>query len=487
MEDYKEQTIRGIKWNLVEQVVVYLTIFGGTILLSRILSPEHFGLFGMIMVLGNLAALIIGMGLSYAVIHNKDLLAEELSTIFWVNLSLGFFMALVFFLAAPRIAEFYHQPELTAVTRLFCFGFLAQGANAVSVGLLIKAMKFKRLAISNITATLVAYTASIVMAFSGYGVWALVAHFLVLHIVTVGSNLFMAQWVPSIDFRVSALKKVRKFSANFLGSQLIDFTANNLDSMLIGKYIGKRDLGFFGRATALVTVPVTSLGYVLNRTLFPWFSSLQNSIDELRFRYTQALRVLLLVIIPILILVGILADETVLLLFGTQWIAIAPYVSLLAVLAGIQCINSFNDSFIISQGRSDILLKVSIIEKSLLVGGVIIGLRYGITGVIIAKITVLALVFIPRILTICRIIKMNLYQWFMNTTALLAGIILLSFVAWLGITLFNDVHYVGRLLLVSITSLGLYYIYLWATKNTTLQDVQRIVGQQLTRFFFRSK
>ena len=483
MEDFKEQTIRGIKWNFIEQVVVYFMVFVGTILLSRILLPEHFGLFGMLTVLGNLATLIIGMGLSYSVIHNQDLLPEDLSTIFWFNLGLGFFMAFIFFSAAPLIATFYNQPELIIVTRLFCFGFIAQGANAVSVGLLIKGMKFKRLAFSNILGGFIAYTVSISMALAGYGVWSLVAHFLVLHIVTVISNLWLAQWTPSIDFRLSALRKVKKFSTNFMGSQLIDFAAGNLDTILIGKYIGKRDLGFFGRATALVTIPVTSLGYVLNRTLFPWFSALQNNLEDLRFRYNQSIRVLILVIIPILILVGTLAEDTVMLLFGAQWIEIAPYVTLLAVFASFQCINAFNDSFVISQGRSDILLIVSIVEKSLLVLGVIIGMKYGIKGVISAKIIVLALIFIPRILTICKIIKLSLLQWIMNISTIIVGLMLVFLVAWIGVKATEEMHYAMRLFSVSILAIVVYYIYLMLTKNSALLEIQRIIGQQFSKIF----
>jgi O-antigen/teichoic acid export membrane protein len=483
LEDFKEQTIRGIKWNFIEQVVVYFMVFSGTIVLSRILLPEHFGLFGMLTVLGNLATLIIGMGLSYSVIHNQDLLPEDHSTIFWFNLGLGFFMAFIFFLTAPIIASFYNQPELIVVTRLFCFGFIAQGANAVSVGLLIKAMKFKRLAISNIAGGFIAYTVSISMALAGYGVWSLVAHFLVLHTVTVVSNLILAQWIPSIDFRLSALNKVRKFSTNFMGSQLIDFAAGNLDTILIGKYIGKRDLGFFGRATALVTIPVTSLGYVLNRTLFPWFSALQNNVEDLRFRYNQSIRVLILVIIPILILVGTLAEDTVMLLFGAQWIEIAPFVTLLAIFASFQCINAFNDSFVISQGRSDILLIVSIVEKSLLVLGVIVGMKYGIKGIISAKIIVMTLIFIPRILTICKIIKLSLLQWFMNISTIVVGLLLILIVAWIGLKAAGDLHYAIRLFMISFVAIIVYYMYLMLTKNSALHEVQRIIGQQLSKIF----
>jgi O-antigen/teichoic acid export membrane protein len=186
---------------------------------------------------------------------------------------------------------------------------------------------------------------------------------------------------------------------------------------------------------------------------------------------------------PILVLVGLQAEDLVLLLFGIRWIAIAPYVTLLAVIGCFQCINSFNDSFVISQGRSDILLIVSILEKSLLVAGVIIGIRYGVTGVILAKISVLALIFIPRIITVCKLIQSNLFQWFRNIAALMAGLLLLTVVALLAINLFEDMHYAGRLFLVSLVSVGMYYLYLHLTRNTSLNEIKRIVRDQVIQLF----
>jgi PST family polysaccharide transporter len=225
------------------------------------------------------------------------------------------------------------------------------------------------------------------------------------------------------------------------------------------------------------------LGYVLNRTLFPWFSALQNNVEDLRFRYNQSIRVLILVIIPILILVGTLAEDTVMLLFGAQWIEIAPFVTLLAIFASFQCINAFNDSFVISQGRSDILLIVSIVEKSLLVLGVIVGMKYGIKGIISAKIIVMTLIFIPRILTICKIIKLSLLQWFMNISTIVVGLLLILIVAWIGLKAAGDLHYAIRLFMISFVAIIVYYMYLMLTKNSALHEVQRIIGQQLSKIF----
>lgn len=485
LEDFKEQTVSGIKWNLVEQVLVYVVVFIATIFLSRILLPEEFGLFGMLTVLGNLATLVVGMGLSYSVIHNQTLVPEDFSTIFWFNLFLGLLTALAFFVGAPVIATFYGQSDLIVITRLFCIGFIAQGVNSVPVGLLIKGMQFKKLAITNTVAIILSYTVSIVLALEGYGVWSLVVHFIVLHIITVSLNLTFCGWRPTLSFHLAALHKVKKFSTNFLGSQLIDFSANNLDSILIGKYAGKKDLGFFGRASALVTIPVTSLGYVLNRTFFPWFSALQKDLVDLNYRYTQSLRVLIMLVIPILLLLSATSKEVVLLLFGNQWAAIAPFVTLLSAYASFQCINAFHDSFIISQGRSDILLKVSVVEKSLMVIGVIVGLRFGVVGIIWAKLIVIACVFLPRIWTICQILKIPMSKWFGNIYSLMLSLILLWIVAFSVSYLLEESHYLIRLIGVCLSSIAAYYLYLASTGNQAMNDLQKIIKLQFSKYFSR--
>ncbi len=485
MEDFKKQAVRGVKWNLVEQILVYMVVFIGTIFLSRILLPEEFGLFGMLTVLGNLATLVVGMGLSYSVINNQTLLPEDFSSIFWFNLSLGVIVALTFFLCAPAIAAFYDQPELLVITRLFCIGFIAQGINSVPVGLLIKGMHFNKLAISNIFSTVIAYIVSIILALNGYGVWSLVVHFIVLHIVTVLLNLIFCEWKPELSFRTSSLGKVKIFSANFLGSQLIDFFANNLDSVLIGKYMGKKDLGFFGRASALVTTPVTSLGYVINRTFFPWFSALQKNTEDLNYRYTQSLRVLVMLIIPILLLISINSQEVVLLLFGNQWVAISPFVTLLSVFACFQCVNAFHDSFIISQGRADILLKVSLIEKSLMVIGVVIGLNFGVLGIIWAKVIVIGSVFLPRIWTVCQILKIHIGKWFANIYSLMISLSLLWIISFSVSCLLGEKHYILRLIIVCASGVTVYYLYLAGTRNQALGDLQKVIKLQFTKYHNR--
>jgi teichuronic acid exporter len=482
-QNLKELTVRGIQWNLVEQASVYLITMCATIVLSRLLFPEVYGLFGMLTVLTNLAVMIVNMGLGYAIIQNNTLDHRDHSTIFWFNIALGCLIALVFYVAAPGISAFYHQPDLTNITRYFSLVFIIQGLNAVPQNLLIKNLLFKRFAASQITASVISNVSAIVLAVNGFGVWSLVAQALIQQVTAFVCNAYLSGWTPLWVFQIETLKKIRRFSGNLLSSQLIDFAATNLDLLLTGKYLGKRDLGLLGRSQALVMLPVTSFGYILNRTLFPMFSSLQKNSDDLQIRYAQGMKALCLLILPMVILIGIFSSEITLILFGNQWSSIAPLVSILAVYACLTCINSFNDSFLVTQGRTDLLMRLNIVEKCTLIISIIVALRFGLLGIVVAKVATIGLMFAPRVFIVCRVLKIKLSSWCRAQSQILVGIAITTLSALVLKSFFADLHYIARVSASSIISLMIYYSYLRIIKEPTTHDVTAIFKDHFKRLF----
>ena len=481
--EIKDRTARGIKWNLLEQTGVYGITLVGTVVLSRLLLPEEYGLFGMLTVFANLATLVVGMGLGYSVIQNKDLTLLDLSSIFWFNLFLGTSVSVIFFICAPWIAGFYYQNELTSITRWFCLVFIIQGAGSIPQGLLIKAVNFKKFAFAQVTAALLSYCVAVGMAFNDFGVWSLLGQAITFHACSVSLNTFFSKWIPSFHFSIAAIKKIKSFSLNFFFSQLIDFSATNLDAVLIGKYFGKRDLGFLGRATALAMLPVTSFGFVLNRTFFPWFASLQHDKGILQQRYLQASKALMLTIVPVLILIGILSRDVVLLLFGNQWVSIAPLVLVFTIYASVSCFNSFHDSFIISQGRTDLLLRLNIVEKSILVISILIALRFGLLGIVWAKTIVTAVMFLPRLILVSNLVCMNWWMWFKTKVGLFMALSLLFSISWLLNMVLDSQFFIIRMVLVTLVSVSVYYLFLVLIEEKSVHDVQHNLISQMKSVF----
>jgi teichuronic acid exporter len=469
LQPLKDKTITGFKWNLAGQVVMYLITLGGTITMSRLLSPSEFGLFGMLTVLSSLASLLVGLGLAHAIVQNQSLQQHDLSSVFWLNLLLGVCVAALFFFCSEPIASFYKQPELAEATRIFSLIFLIYGLSAVPLGLLSKRIEFKHLVFSQLSAAIVSYGIGIAMAYYNWGVKSLVAQALINHLVYVALNFYFARWMPSLTFSRSSVFKIAKFSRNFLPSQLLDFFALNLDMLLVGKYFGKSELGYYGRSSALVQLPVNSLGLIFNKTFFSVFAELQNDQNALSRSYLRAVKMLTLVLMPILILTAIFAEKIILILFGSVWVPMADLVTILSISAALGSYNSFNDSVIVSQGRTDLLLKINVAEKIVLVISVVIGMNYGIMGIAYAKVIATGIMFVPKLLILSRITTISVIDWFLENQKLFGGLIVCGIAGFL----LKDLA-INLFLTLSVATIGALFanfIFLVIVKEHALYDL----------------
>jgi len=246
-----------------------------------------------------------------------------------------------------------------------------------------------------------------------------------------------------------------------------------MDMMLVGKYFGKTDLGFYGRATALVQLPVNSIGNIFNRTFFSVFAALQDNKLAFSSSYLRAVKMLTLVVMPILVLTAVLAEKIVLLLFGLEWIGMTPFVTILAIGAAIGSYNSFNDSVMTSQGRTDLLLRINVVEKIILIVGVVIGVRYGILGVAYAKVGAVALMFIPKLLVLARVSNISMLSWFVAHIRLFVGLILCGGVSFMTRNLLDNVLFA----IIFSVSAGLLVngVWLLATHEPALNEVIEFV------------
>lgn len=457
--------------------MLYVITLAGTIFMSRLLSPLEYGLFGMLTVFSNLASVVVGMGLAQAVVQNQSLLEKDLSSIFWINFILGFSVNILFFFSAPAIASFYGQRDLIEVTRVMSFLFLFYGCSAVPLGLLSKRLDFKELVISQLFAALISYGTGIVLAYSGYGVWSLVAQSIVNHFTYLVVNLYFSKWWPSFYFRKESIAKIGKFSRNFLPSQILDFFAMNLDVLLIGKYTGKTDLGLYGRSQALVQLPVNSIGLIFNKTFFSAFALLQNKHDVLSNNYLRAVKFLSISLMPILILTAIGADQIILFLFGKQWVSMSSLVSWLAISSAISAYNSFNDTVMTSQGRTDLLLRINVFEKIVLMVCVLVGMRYGVIGVALAKIISNLCTFIPKLLFLSKVIKISIKEWFFAQRNIFMAMVVCGAVAYI-------VKNTSSLLIVDImlmtgAGLGSGLFFLILVREEAILDLMNIIKKAI--------
>jgi PST family polysaccharide transporter len=397
--------------------------------LVRLLSPEDFGLIGMVVVFTGFARLFSDLGLGAALIQKQDLKRRYIDTVFWVNLGAGVLLTVFVMVAAPIVAYFYSEPILVPVTRVLAIDFTLSSLNIVQYSLLRKQLAFRRIFWIQALAVFVSGAAAVHMAFSGFGVWALVTQTLVFTTTTAIILWTIAKWHPRFVFEWQAIKDLLGFSGNYLGFNVLRYWTKNTDNLLIGKYIGSSALGIYGRAYGLMLMPVAQVNRILTQVMFPALASIQDDIRRVRQIYLQATRIIALASFPLMIGLFVVAESFVLLVYGPRWYAMVPILRILCLVGLLQSISTTAGWIYISQGRTDILFRWGLLVSVVRVTGFVIGLRWGLIGLSLSYLfTSYVILWYPSWRIPFGLIKLGFAEMVRN----LAGIFLCA--AGMGIT-----------------------------------------------------
>jgi O-antigen/teichoic acid export membrane protein len=411
----RQGTLNNIGWSTAAKFSRQLMQFFFQIILARLLDPSDFGLLAMILVFSALADILKNLGLGAAIIQSNNITPVHLSSAFWVNVSAGLGIFLLFQISAGFISNFYESPKLESVVRAYAFIYLIGSFNIVQESLLQKRMKFKRLFVIELIAVFVGGIISLVLAYNGYRVWALVWQYLTITILFTVLIWSTSNWRPSFLFSNTAIKTMKKFGMNLLGHDLLSFVSRNTDNLLIGKILGPVQLGIYSRAYFLMLQPINITNQVLARVMFPVLSKLQDKPEEIKRVYLKSTRLVSFILFPAITYTFVAAEPLILILMGEKWIETAFVLQ-------IFCVYSFADSIGVtigwiykSTGRTDIMLRWAVYSVTINLTAIITGLRWGITGVAICyTVSFLVFLWLPGWYFAFRIINLKLSEMLMN-------------------------------------------------------------------------
>lgn len=347
------------------------------IVLSRLLPPEAFGLIAMIAVLTEILENVKDFGLATATIQMKDITHEQVTTLFWINSSLGAAIALAMYAAAPLIAQFYNHPELTEVARWMTATFILGGLSTQHWALLVRQMRFKTLAAINLGGELLAMAAAVVAALAGAGYWALVVQRLTYWVVASPAMWIASGWRPGWPRRCTGLKSLLVFGGSVNGSTIVDVLGRNVDQALIGWYWGALPLGLYERAYKLLMSPANTCAAPVNSVGMPALSRLHDNPERYRHAYLSLLERLAMLTVPAAALTIVTADWLVAILLGEQWHESAPILAWLSLTAALTPVIAATGLLFTTQGRGPELFKVGAGSLAIVVIAVAVGLPFG--------------------------------------------------------------------------------------------------------------
>jgi O-antigen/teichoic acid export membrane protein len=379
--EFKRRTIRGGFAKLSAQALNVLLRMGCLMVLARLLQPSDFGLVGMVTAITGVLSLFKEFGLSSATVQRTSISDQQLSTLFWINVLVGATLCVAAVVIAPFVADFYHEPRLSAIMVVLASGFLFNAAGVQHSALLQRQMRFTALAIIDILSLAVSSAISILMAVRGAGYWALVAWSVTLPLVSTLVTWFLVRWTPSWPRLQTDIGSIMRFGGTLTLNSFICYVAYNLDKVLVGRVWGAEAIGVYGRAYQLITLPVDNLNAAVGGVGFAVLSRLQDDPDRLRSYFLKAYSLLLAVTVPVAIVCSLFANDLVLVMLGPQWINAVPVFRVLAPIVLIFALINPPGWLLLALGMVGRSLRMAVVIAPLLIAGYAVGLPYGPTGV----------------------------------------------------------------------------------------------------------
>lgn len=382
-QSLKSRTARGVAWNSLGTFAGQAINFVIGVVLARILSPADYGMVGMLAIFIAVFQIFIESGFSNALIQKIDRTEVDYSTIFYFNLAISILSYCILFLTAPLIAAFYKTPQLSTLTRVISLSLIVNSLTIVQQARLSIELDFKTPAIVSLLSGIISGVVGIGLAYKGFGVWALVGQSLSAAFIRSSFLYFLHRWLPKLIFSVESLKNLFGFSSKLLVAGVVATLINNLYSLLIGKMLNVRDLGYYTRSKQFPEALSGAISNILQGVTYPVLTSLQNERERMVSVYGRLMRMTVFFVMPLLALMAVITEPLIRLLLTEKWMPIVPLIQWLCIARIITPISSLNMNILNAVGRSDLYFKVDMVKLPLTIGSLIITVPFGLHAVVI--------------------------------------------------------------------------------------------------------
>lgn len=380
----KSKVVKGFKWSSAQSFITQALQFVISIIIARQLLPSDYGILGMLAIFIGISSTFLNSGFGSALIQKKEATQVDFSTAFYFNVGMGVFLYLLLFFFAPLIADFYDQPILVSVTRVYLVTLVINALNISQRARLSRRLDFKTGAVITIISLVISGIVGIWLAYSGYGVWALVWQ----GIASAASYSIILwikeRWLPSLVFSKESFNALFGFGCKILGSSLINSIYSNISTLIIGKAFNASDLGYFSRAQNFSVLPGNTLTNIVVGVNYPVLSRYQDDNTQLLANYKVLMRMPVFILFPILFGMATLAYPMIGVLIGSKWLESAPMIMILCVGCLWQPLTHINLNLLYVKGRTDLVLRLELIKKPIAFLMLFGAIPFGIYGMCVS-------------------------------------------------------------------------------------------------------
>ena len=380
----RKQTISGAIWKFCERISGQIISFVVSVILARILMPNDYGLIAFVFIFTTLCDKLVVCGFATSLIQKKSADDKDFSSVFYLSFCIAIVLYGLLYVGAPLIADFYDKfdrEQLISVIRVLGLGLFIMAFNSVQQAYVSKHMLFKCNFYSSLGGVAVSGIVGIMMAYKGYGVWALVAQNLILTTVSAIILLLAVRWYPKLCFSFGSLKNMFAYGWKIFVSSIIKMLYNDLRSLIIGKFFTPADLAYYNRGQTLPQLVDTNITGTIDSVLFPTYSKLQDDKLAMIVAMRRAVKTSCYVLMPALALMAAVSTPLVSLLLTDKWLPCVPYMQILCFSFMFSPVEMENLQSIKAIGRSDIVLKLEIAKRGIGALLLVISVPFGLLAI----------------------------------------------------------------------------------------------------------
>ena len=362
-QSLKDKTVKGVAWSGIDNVAQFGVSFIVSIVLARLLSPDDYGLIGIIAIFTAVCQTLINGGFTTALIRKKDATDNDYNTAFIVNLVVSLLLYAVIYLCSPLIADFFHREELVALTQVSSLGIVIGALGLVQQTRLTKRIDFKTQTKITIVASVASGIVGIAMALMAFGVWSLVVQSLTSQGLRTILLWVANKWIPQLRFSSESFHDLFGFGWKMMASGLLDTVWKELYQVVVGKFYSPATLGQYTRAKSFSKLFSSNLTNVIQRVTYPVLSNIQDDKDRMISAYRRIIKVTMFITAICMFFLGAISEPLLYCLIGPKWHEAATYLPLICITGSFYPLHAINLNMLQVQGRSDLFLGLEIVKK----------------------------------------------------------------------------------------------------------------------------
>ena len=358
------------------------------IVLARLLSPDEYGLIGICLIFNTVLCGIVDSGFSTALIRKKDCTDEDYNTMFLTNLGISIVLYGLLFVSSPLVAHFFGRQELTALVRATGLLLFFNALSITQVTILTKRIDFKTKTKASLISAILSGIVGIAMAYTGFGVWALVGQMLSKQLLYTLCLWVLNKWWPTLKFSASSFRYMWGFGWKLLVSGLLENIWNQLYQVVVGKFYSPATLGQYTRGREYASIFSSNLSSIIQRVSYPVLSEMQDDKHRMVEGYRRVIKMTMFITAICMISLGAVAEPLIYCLIGPQWHEAATYLPLICISMAFYPLHAINLNMLKVLGRSDIFLYLEIIKKIIGIIPICIGIFIDIYWMLVASILI---------------------------------------------------------------------------------------------------